>query len=76
MKETKKFNKQLNEEECKELREKLLFEMEEMDEYIHQIDEVYSHIGDQTYDIISLLDKDKTIKNWIDYGYSVGFKTQ
>lgn len=63
----------LNENEVSDLRYYLTTENNIDEEYISKVDEVYSQIEDGIYDIISLLDEDKKISNWIQYGYEVEF---
>ena len=54
----------------------LLYEIDNNMDYYESVKEVYSSIGDGIYRIISVIDEDKTIMNWINYGYQTDFKTE
>lgn len=66
----------LDETELDEYKEYLLKEGNIEEEYFDMVEEVYQQIGDGIYDIISFLDGDKKIWNWIRYGYEVDFNKQ
>jgi hypothetical protein len=66
----------LDETELDEYKEYLLKEGNIEEEYFDMVEEVYKQIGDGIYDIISFLDGNKKIWNWIRYGYEVDFNKQ
>lgn len=66
----------LTEEEVSEYRDYLITDCGVEEEYIEMIEEVYSQIVDGIYDIISLIEGDKRVINWIRYGYEVDFEKQ
>ena len=64
----------LNEKEREELKEYLTKECNVEEEWFDEIDYIHSQIGSGIYDIISFIQSDNEISNWVRYGYDVNFK--
>jgi len=73
---SKSCSENLDETELYDYKEYLLNEGNFEEEYFDMVEEVYKQIGSGIYEIISFLDGDKEIWNWIRYGYEVDFKKQ
>lgn len=65
---------ELNESERKEYKKYLINDCGCEEEWFDEIEYIHSQIGDGIYDIISIIQSDKEISNWVRYGYSVNFK--
>jgi hypothetical protein len=65
---------ELNEKERNEYKKYLINDCNIEEEWFDEIDYIHSQIGDGIYDIISFIQSDKEISNWVRYGYSVNFK--
>ena len=65
---------ELNEKERNEYKKYLINDCNIEEEWFDEIDYIHSQIGDGIYDIISFIQSDKEISNWVRYGYGVNFK--
>ena len=63
----------LNEKEREEYKNYLINECGCEEEWFDEIEYIHSQIGDGIYDIISIIQSDKEISNWVRYGYDVNF---
>ena len=65
---------ELNEKERNEYKKYLINDCSFEEEWFDEINYIHSQIGDGIYDIISFIQSDKEISNWVRYGYGVNFK--
>ena len=65
---------ELDEKERKEFKKYLINDCSIEKEWFDEIEYIHNQIGDGIYDIISFIQSDKEISNWVRYGYGVNFK--